>query len=368
MVGIQVVSARIGRVSGYGLAGNIRRHYSPALLYAVVGLLLLANTINIGADIGAMADAMALLVGGPRHFYIVAIGAACIVLQVFISYHRYVRVLKWLTLSLFSYVAVAFAIDVPWADVLHGALLPSLTLDPDYVTTVVAILGTTISPYLFFWQASQECEDLHAVKTDKPLRDHPEQAVYQLRRIKIDTFLGMGFSNLIAFFIMLTTAATLHAHGIDDVGSSAQAAEALRPVAGKFAFLLFGMGIIGTGLLAVPVLAGSSAFALAESFRWRRGLDLSPLRGARFYSVIAISTLIGVGLGFTHIDPIKALYWAAVINGVISVPIMVTMMRMVGNPEVMGEFVATKRLAVLGWLATAVMAAAVMTMFLRMLH
>ncbi|HET9751192.1 MAG TPA: divalent metal cation transporter [Casimicrobiaceae bacterium] len=368
MVGIQVVSARIGRVSGYGLAGNIRRHYSPALLYAVVGLLLLANTINIGADIGAMADAMALLVGGPRHVYIVAIGAACIVLQVFISYHRYVRVLKWLTLSLFSYVAVAFAIDVPWADVLHGALLPSLTLDPDYVTTVVAILGTTISPYLFFWQASQECEDLHAVKTDKPLRDHPEQAVYQLRRIKIDTFLGMGFSNLIAFFIMLTTAATLHAHGIDDVGSSAQAAEALRPVAGKFAFLLFGMGIIGTGLLAVPVLAGSSAFALAESFRWRRGLDLSPLRGARFYSVIAISTLIGVGLGFTHIDPIKALYWAAVINGVISVPIMVTMMRMVGNPEVMGEFVATKRLAVLGWLATAVMAAAVMTMFLRMLH
>ncbi|HEY3583165.1 MAG TPA: divalent metal cation transporter [Casimicrobiaceae bacterium] len=368
MVGIQVVSARIGRVSGYGLAGNIRRHYSPALLYAVVGLLLLANTINIGADIGAMADAMALLVGGPRHVYIVAIGAACIVLQVFISYHRYVRVLKWLTLSLFSYVAVAFAIDVPWADVLHGALLPSLTLDPDYVTTVVAILGTTISPYLFFWQASQECEDLHAVKTDKPLRDHPEQAVYQLRRIKIDTFLGMGFSNLIAFFIMLTTAATLHAHGIDDVGSSAQAAEALRPVAGKFAFLLFGMGIIGTGLLAVPVLAGSSAFALAESFRWRRGLDLSPLRGARFYSVIAISTLIGVGLGFTHIDPIKALYWAAVINGVISVPIMVTMMRMVANPEVMGEFVATKRLAVLGWLATAVMAAAVMTMFLRMLH
>jgi NRAMP (natural resistance-associated macrophage protein)-like metal ion transporter len=368
MVGIQVVSARIGRVSGYGLAGNLRRHYSPALLYAVVGLLLLANTINIGADIGAMADAMALLVGGPRHVYIVAIGAACIVLQVFISYHRYVRVLKWLTLSLFSYVAVAFAIDVPWADVLHGALLPSLTLDPDYVTTVVAILGTTISPYLFFWQASQECEDLHAVKTDKPLRDHPEQAVYQLRRIKIDTFLGMGFSNLIAFFIMLTTAATLHAHGIDDVGSSAQAAEALRPVAGKFAFLLFGMGIIGTGLLAVPVLAGSSAFALAESFRWRRGLDLSPLRGARFYSVIAISTLIGVGLGFTHIDPIKALYWAAVINGVISVPIMVTMMRMVGNPEVMGEFVATKRLAVLGWLATAVMAAAVMTMFLRMLH
>ena len=368
MVGIQVVSARIGRVSGYGLAGNIRRHYSPAMLYGLIGLLLLANTINIGADIGAMADALALLIGGPRHAYIVGIGALCIVLQVFISYHRYVRVLKWLTLSLFSYVGVVFAVDVPWAAVFRGTLMPSFSLDTDYVTTVVAIFGTTISPYLFFWQASQECEDLRAVKADKPLHDHPEQAVRQLRRIKIDTYIGMGFSNLIAFFIMLTTAATLYAHGVKDIQSSAQAAEALRPLAGRFAFLLFSMGIIGTGLLAVPVLAGASAFALAEAFRWRRGLDLTPLRGARFYGVIAVSTLIGVGLGFTRIDPIKALYWAAVINGVISVPIMFTMMRMVDNPEIMGNFVATKRLTVLGWLATAVMAIAVAVMFLRMLH
>jgi len=368
MVGIQVVSARIGRVSGYGLAGNIRRHYSPAMLYGLIGLLLLANTINIGADIGAMADALALLIGGPRHAYIVGIGALCIVLQVFISYHRYVRVLKWLTLSLFSYVGVVFAVDVPWAAVFRGTLMPSFSLDTDYVTTVVAIFGTTISPYLFFWQASQECEDLRAVKADKPLHDHPEQAVRQLRRIKIDTYIGMGFSNLIAFFIMLTTAATLYAHGVKDIQSSAQAAEALRPLAGRFAFLLFSMGIIGTGLLAVPVLAGASAFALAEAFRWRRGLDLTPLRGARFYGVIGVSTLIGVGLGFTRIDPIKALYWAAVINGVISVPIMFTMMRMVDNPEIMGNFVATKRLTVLGWLATAVMAIAVAVMFLRMLH
>jgi len=368
MVGIQVVSARIGRVSGYGLAGNIRRHYSPAMLYGLIGLLLLANTINIGADIGAMADALALLIGGPRHAYIVGIGALCIVLQVFISYHRYVRVLKWLTLSLFSYVGVVFAVDVPWAAVFRGTLMPSFSLDTDYVTTVVAIFGTTISPYLFFWQASQECEDLRAVKADKPLHDHPEQAVRQLRRIKIDTYIGMGFSNLIAFFIMLTTAATLYAHGVKDIQSSAQAAEALRPLAGRFAFLLFSMGIIGTGLLAVPVLAGASAFALAEAFRWRRGLDLTPLRGARFYGVIAVSTLIGVGLGFTRIDPIKALYWAAVINGVISVPIMFTMMRMVDNPKIMGNFVATKRLTVLGWLATAVMAIAVAVMFLQMLH
>jgi Mn2+/Fe2+ NRAMP family transporter len=338
------------------------------LLYTLVGLLLLANTINIGADLGAMADALALLAGGPRHAYIVAIGALCIVLQVFISYHRYVRVLKWLTLSLFSYVAVAFAVDVPWPTVFHRTLLPSISLNTDYVTTVVAIFGTTISPYLFFWQASQECEELRAVKADKPLHDHPEQAVRQLRRIKIDTCVGMGFSNLIAFFIMLTTAATLYAHHVNDIASSAQAAEALRPLAGKFAFLLFSMGIIGTGLLAVPVLAGSSAFALAESFRWRRGLDLAPLRGARFYGVIAVSTLIGVGLGFSHIDPIKALYWAAVVNGVISVPIMFTMMRMVANPQVMGDFVATKRLSMLGWLATAVMAIAVAVMFLQMLR
>jgi NRAMP (natural resistance-associated macrophage protein)-like metal ion transporter len=367
MVGIQVVSARIGRVSGYGLAGNIRRHYPAAILYTLIGLLLIANTINIGADVGAMADALALLIGGPRHLYIVAIGVLCVVLEVFVSYRRYVRVLKWLTLSLFSYVGVVFAVDIPWLQVLHGMVIPALSLKADYVTTVVAIFGTTISPYLFFWQASQECEDLRSVKADKPLRNHPEQAVRQLHRIKVDTYIGMGFSNLIAFFIMLTTAATLYAHGVRDIQSSAQAAEALRPLAGRFAFLLFSLGIIGTGLLAIPVLAGSSAFALAESFRWRRGLDLTPLRGIRFYGVIAVSTLIGVGLGFTSIDPIKALYWAAVINGVISVPIMFVMMRMVANPKVMGEFVVGQRLSILGWLATAVMTLAVAVMLIQMI-
>jgi NRAMP (natural resistance-associated macrophage protein)-like metal ion transporter len=367
MVGIQLVSARIGRVSGYGLAGNIRRNYPAPMLYGLIGLLLVANTINIGADIGAMADALALLIGGPRHAYIVAIGVICVVLQVFISYVRYVRVLKWLTLSLFSYVGVVFAVDIPWAEVLREVLIPTVSLKAEYVTTVVAIFGTTISPYLFFWQASQECEDLRAVKADKPLRNHPEQAIPHMRRMKIDTFIGMGFSNLIAFFIMLTTAATLHAHGMTDIQTSAQAAEALRPLAGRFAFLLFSMGIIGTGLLAVPILAGSSAFALTETFRWRRGLDLTPLRGARFYGVIAASTLIGVALGFSHIDPIKALYWAAVVNGVISAPIMAVMMLMSANPKVMGEFVIGTRLKVLGWAATAVMAAAVGFMLLQML-
>ena len=367
MVAIQLVSAKIGRVSGYGLAGNMRRNYPAPMLYGLIGLLLVANTINIGADIGAMADALALLIGGPRHAYIVAIGLICVVLQVFISYVKYVRVLKWLTLSLFSYVGVVFAVDIPWAEVVRGTLIPAVSLRAEYVTTVVAIFGTTISPYLFFWQASQECEDLRAVKADKPLRHHPDQAIRHMRRMKIDTVIGMGFSNLIAFFIMLTTAATLHAHGVTDIQTSAQAAEALRPLAGRFAFFLFSMGIIGTGLLAVPVLAGSSAFALAETFRWRRGLDLTPLRGVRFYGVIAASTLIGVGLGFSHIDPIKALYWAAVLNGVISAPIMAVMMLMAVNPKVMGEFAISTRLKVLGWVATAVMAVAVGFMFLQML-
>ena len=365
MVGIQLVSARIGRVSGYGLAANMRRHYPSAIVYGLVGLLLVANAINIGADLSAMGDALALLIGGPRQIYIVAIGLLCIALQVFISYARYVRVLKWLTLALFAYVGVVFAIDVPWVEVLHSIVFPTVSIKTDYVTTVVAILGTTISPYLFFWQASQECEELRAVKADKPLRSHPKQARRHMRRMTLDTLIGMGVSNLIAFFIMLTAAATLHAGGVLDIQSSAQAAEALRPIAGQFAFLLFSLGIIGTGLLAVPVLAGSSAFALAETFRWRHGLDLSPLRGARFYCVIAVSTLIGIASAFSPIDPIKALYWAAVVNGAISAPIMVAMMFMSSNPKVMGAFVIGTRLKVLGWLATTVMAAAIAVMIVQ---
>ena len=366
MVGIQIVSARIGRVSGMGLAGNIRRHYPAWLLYGLVSLLVVANTINIGADLSAMADATALIAGGSRHFYMLGFGLFCVLLQVFFSYAKYVRVLKWLTLSLFAYVAVVFVVELPWLDVVKGAFVPSLRMSPGYMTAVVAILGTTISPYLFFWQASQECEELRAVKADKPLHDHPEQAARQLARIRIDTYVGMAFSNLIAFFIMLTAAATLHAHGVTDLESSAQAAEALRPIAGEFAFVLFTMGIVGTGLLAVPVLAGSAAFAVAESFRWRHGLDLPPLRGARFYGVIAVATLLGIGIGFTHLDPMKALFYAAVVNGVISVPIMVVMMRMASNPDIMGKFVVKRRLRILGWATTCVMAIAVAAMVVEM--
>jgi len=362
MVGIQMVSARIGRVTGHGLASNIRLHYSPALLYVLVGLLLIANTINIAADIGAMAAALKLLIGGPAHLYAIAFALISLVLQIFIPFPRYAPILKILTLSLFAYVATVFAVNVPWGEVFYRTIMPSISFKADYVMAVVAVFGTTISPYLFFWQASQEVEELRATEGDAPLREAPEQAQSHLQRIKIDTYIGMGFSNLIAFFIILTAAVTLHVHGITDIQTSAQAAEALRPLAGEFAFLLFTAGIVGTGLLAVPVLAGSAAYAIAESFDWRIGLGRKLLEARGFYMILIIATLLGVALNFTPIDPIKALFWSAVINGVIAVPIMVVIMLMVARPDVMGQFVITPRLRITGWLATAVMALAVLAM------
>src|SRR5450756_2585670 len=339
MVGIQVVSARIGRVSGHGLATNIRQHYPTWLLYCVVGLLLIANTINIAADVSAMGEALKLIVGGPGQIYAVVFGLVSLLLQVFIPYRRYVRVLKWLTLALLAYVATAFVVHIPWPEVLVRALVPHLSWKQEYITTVVAVFGTTISPYLFFWQASQEVEDQLADPHAQPLVKAPQQARANLKRIKIDTYVGMGFSNLVAFFIILTTAVTLNLHGITDIQTSAQAATALRPIAGEFAFMLFSAGIIGTGLLAIPVLAGSSAYAMAGAFKWKNSLERKPMRAKQFYAIIAISTLIGIALGFTSIDPIKALYWSAVINGVISVPIMALMMLMAVRTEIMGQFV-----------------------------
>jgi NRAMP (natural resistance-associated macrophage protein)-like metal ion transporter len=362
MVGIQYVSARIGRVSGHGLATNIRRHYPAWLLYAVVGLLLIANTINIAADVSAMGEAMKLIVGGPAHIYTISFGVLSLLLQVFIPYRRYVRFLKWLTLALLAYVATVFVVQVPWSQVLLQALLPQLSWKPEYITTVVAVFGTTISPYLFFWQASQEVEELRADPHAHPLITAPQQAAAHLRRIKIDTYVGMGFSNLVAFFIILTTAVTLNLHGITDIQTSAQAATALRPIAGEFAFMLFSAGIIGTGLLAIPVLAGSSAYAMAGAFNWKNSLERTPMQAKQFYAVIAVSTLMGIALGFTSIDPIKALYWSAVINGVISVPIMTVMMLMAVRKDIMGPFVISKKLTFMGWLGTLVMALAVAAM------
>ncbi len=364
MVGIQVVSARIGRVSGHGLATNIRRHYPAWLLYGIVGLLLIANTINIAADVSAMGEALKLIVGGPAQAYAVAFGIVSLLLQVFIPYRRYVRILKWLTLALLAYVATAFVVHIPWPQVLLRTLVPQLSWKKDYITTVVAVFGTTISPYLFFWQASQEVEEQLADPQAQPLIKAPQQAKANLRRIKIDTYIGMAFSNLVAFFIILTTAVTLNLHGVTGIQTSAQAATALRPIAGEFAFLLFSAGIIGTGLLAIPVLGGSSAYAMAGAFRWKNSLERKPMQAKHFYAIIAVSTVIGSALGFTPINPIKALYWSAVINGVISVPIMVVMMLMAVRPDIMGQFVISTRLKMLGWLATLMMAAAVCAMFL----
>jgi NRAMP (natural resistance-associated macrophage protein)-like metal ion transporter len=363
MCAIQLISAQIGRVTGWGLAGNIRRHYSAWLLYPLIGLLVVANTINLGADLGAMAAALRLLIDGPAAVYIAGFALMIVLAEVFISYARYSATLKWLTLSLFAYVGTVFVVGVPWSTVAKNLALPHISLANGYLTVVVAVFGTTISPYLFFWQAAEEVEDEKQDPVAKPLLKAPEQAPPQMARMQIDTLVGMGFSNIIALFIMLTTAATLNAHGVTDIQTSSQAAEALRPIAGRFAFTIFALGIIGTGLLAVPVLAGSAAYAVGEALKWRVGLAQRPGRAPAFYGAIALATFIGGGLNFTQLDPIKALFWSAVINGVAAVPIMVMIMLMASKAKVMGEFALRPSLKIFGWLATAVMAVAAIGMF-----
>jgi NRAMP (natural resistance-associated macrophage protein)-like metal ion transporter len=363
MVAIQLISAQIGRVTGRGLAGNMRRHYPAALLYPLVGLLVVANTINLGADLGAMAAALHLLIDGPMLIYVAGFAVVTVLAEVFIRYSRYASVLRWLTLSLFAYVATVFVVGVPWLTVARNLVLPHISLSGDYLTVVVAVFGTTISPYLFFWQAGEEVEDEKEDPEAKPLMQAPQQAPRQMARMQLDTLVGMGFSNIIALFVMLTTAATLHAHGVTDIQTSSQAAEALRPIAGRFAFTIFALGIIGTGLLAVPVLAGSAAYAIGEALHWRVGLAQRPSRARAFYGTIAAATLVGAVLNFTPLDPIKALFWSAVINGVAAVPIMVMIMLMASRQRVMGQFTLTRWLMALGWLATAVMAMAAIGMF-----
>jgi NRAMP (natural resistance-associated macrophage protein)-like metal ion transporter len=371
MSSIQEISARIGRTTGRGIAGNIRRHHSRWLLYPIVFLLVLTNTINLGADLGAMGDAVALLVGGPALLYCACFAVASLLLQVFVTYSRYTCYLKWLTLVLLSYVAVAFAAHVPWRHALYATVVPSFSLSGNYWATFIAVLGTTISPYLFFWQASQETEEIRAVDADQPLQHAPSQARDQFLRIRFDTYVGMSISNAVAFFIILSAAVTLHAHGVTDVNSSAQAAEALRPIAGTLSFFLFAAGIVGTGLLAIPVLAGSAAYAVGEALKWPTGLDRKPLDARGFYAVIAVATLLGLALNLpaaqraTHVTPIKALYYAAILNGIVAVPVMVIILRMVQNPQVMGPLARCSRtLRLTGWLATTVMAAATVGMFL----
>jgi len=355
MAGIQMICARIGLVTGRGLASNMQRTYPLLLTLPLLVLLLAANIINIAADLAAMSDAVKLVVGGPRHLYSIIIGFTCLLLQVFIPYHRYLPILKWLTLSLFAYVGTVFASHVDWSHVISETLLPHINFDANYVLLVVGVFGTTISPYLFFWQAAEEVEDISDIPSRNALVEHPEQAPQELRRVNLDTIFGMGFSNIISFFIILTTAATLFPAGIHNIQTSAEAAAALRPIAGDFAFMLFALGIIGTGLLAIPVLAGSAAYAVSELMHKPASLRLKASSAKHFYGVIVIATLIGVGLDFSGIDPIKALIWSAVINGVVAVPLMIAVMHMSTMQKIMGDFTIKGKTKLLGWLATALM-------------
>jgi NRAMP (natural resistance-associated macrophage protein)-like metal ion transporter len=358
MAVIQEISGRIGRTTGRGIAGNLRQHYPHWILQCIVLLILVANTINIGADLGAMADALRLVIGGPRILYVLAFGIVCAVLEIFIPYSRYVSILRWLTFALFAYFGAVLAVKVPWGEAARGFFIPTLSSDPGFWTVVVAIFGTTISPYLFIWQASEEVEEIKNVSERKPLVRAPDQGDDAIERIKIDTYIGMAFSNLVSLAIMFTTAATLHAAGVTDVQTSSQAAEALRPIAGPFAFTIFALGIVGTGLLAIPVLAGSAGYALGEARKWPVGLDRQPRRAKAFYATIAIATLAGIAIIFSPIDPIKALFWTAIINGVVAVPVMAMMMLIAANKKVMTKFAVDGVLKYIGWIATAVMAAA----------
>lgn len=363
MAAIQEISARIGRVTGQGIAGNIRKHYPKSLLRVIVALLLVANIINLGADLGAMGDAVALLIGGSPRLYVVAFALGCAGLETFSRYERYVVLLKWSSVFLLAYVATALVVDTPWGLVARDTFIPTIRLDTGYVVAIVAVLGTTITPYCFFWQSSQEAEDERIDPHAQSLLDAPEQAKVQIGRIRLDTYVGMGYSNIISLFIIITTAATLNAHGITNIATSAQAAEALRPIAGAFTFALFAVGIIGIGLLAIPVLAGSCAYALGEALDWPTGLDRLPLDARAFYGTIIVATLIGIVINFVGLDPVKALFWAAVINGVVAVPLMIVIMIMAMAPKVMGQFTLSRTLCTMGWLCTAVMTVAVGIMF-----
>jgi NRAMP (natural resistance-associated macrophage protein)-like metal ion transporter len=356
MAAMQEICARLGRISGAGIAENLRKNYPRPVLYGLVLLLCLANIFNLGADITAMGAAAQLVFGGSLNFYVLVFGLLSLLLVVFVPYKKYVHYLKWLTLVLFAYVATAFVVHVPWKTALHSTLIPSLTWTADYWMALVAVLGTTISPYLFFWQTSEEAEDVRLSRKESPLKRRPEQAPPEFRRIALDTWVGMGFSNLVAFFIILTTAVTLHAAGAGKgIETSADAAKALQPLAGHFAFLLFALGIIGTGLLALPVLAGSAAYAVAEAFRWRASLECRPRQAPKFYAVLAAAMIIGIALNFLGMNPIRALYWSAVINGVVAVPLMVMLMILSANSAVVKEFSLPLYLRIVGWAATVVM-------------
>ena len=364
MTAVQAICARIGRVTGKGLASNLAEVFPRWLVLALIALLFIANTVNIGADLAAMGAAAQLLAGGGARLFTIGFALLSLGLQVFVPYHRYVRILKWMTLALFAYVGVVFTVHIDWGQVAAGIFLPRLQ-GKEAIVTVVALFGTTISPYLFFWESSEEVEEQGTDGDGKgggPLLTNPERAPEQLSRIWWDNVVGMGVSNVVAFFIILTTAVALHAHGMTDIQTSEQAAAALKPIAGPFAFLLFSAGIVGTGLLAIPVLAGSAGYAVGELQGWKSGLESKPAEAIGFYSVIAAAVLVGLALTWSSLDPIKALFWSAVVNGVISVPIMAATMVLARRKAQMGPFTAPMAQTVLGWIATGVMALAVAAM------
>jgi len=363
MAAIQSMCARIGRVTGKGLAANIKAAFPPIVLQTVVLLLLIANTLNIAADVAAMGEVAELVIGLNRHLLTVIFVLGTLLLQVFVPYHRYVFFLKWLTLSLLAYAAVLFTVHVPWKEVALRTFWPSFTPDADAATVIVAVFGTTISPYLFFWQASEEVEDMQGHRGAAPLLLDKQAADTELRRIRWDTWSGMFYSDISAYFIILATAVTLNVAGVTDIETAAQAASALRPLAGDFAFILFALGILGVGLIGVPVLAGSAAYALSEAMGWESGLERKANEALGFYGMIAISVLAGLVIQYSPMSPMRALFWSAVINGVVAVPLMVVIIFLSCKKSVMGAFIAGRSIIILGWIATAVMGVAAIGMF-----
>ena len=364
MSAIQLLCARIGRVTGRGLAANIKEHFPPLVLFFLVTLLFIANVLNIAADVAAMGEVAELVTGINWHIMTGVFVVLTLTMQILIPYHRYVNFLKWLTLSLLAYIAVIFTVEVPWKEVMWSTFLPIFTLDASAAAVIVAVFGTTISPYLFFWQASQEVEDMKLHHQVSLLDGNDAVAKTELKRIQWDTWAGMFYSNLTAYFIILATAVTLHAAGITDINNAAQAAAALKPIAGNFTFILFAIGILGVGLIGVPVLAGSAAYAMAEVFNWRSSLEDTALEAKRFYAVIALSVLMALVIQYSPITPMKALFWSAVINGVVAVPLMIVILLLSAKTSVMGKFVASKIILILGWVATIVMGIAALWMFL----
>jgi Mn2+/Fe2+ NRAMP family transporter len=364
MAAIQSMCARIGRVTGKGLAANIKTAFPPIVLQGVVLLLLIANILNIAADVAAMGEVAELITGFNRHLMTAFFVFGTLLLQVFVPYHRYIYFLKWLTLSLLAYAAVLFTVHVPWGQVALRTFWPSFTPNSAAAAVIVGVFGTTISPYLFFWQASEEVEDMRANHGAKSLLRDAPAARGELRRIRWDTWSGMFYSDITAYFIILATAVTLHGAGVTDINTAAQAASALRPLAGNFAYIVFALGILGVGLIGVPVLAGSAAYALSEAMGWKWGLERKAADARGFYGVIAVSVLAGLVIQYSPISPMKALFWSAVINGVVAVPLMVVIILLVSKKSVMGAYTASRSILILGWIATAVMGAAAVAMFI----